>query len=110
MKKLFAAFTAVVFMLSVSLTAQASFYSETVSGMQCYCSISGNSIFAYTAGSGTVTITLTVYNSADNSVGGSGNAGNGYVSVSYTANNIDYVVLTHTQTSTGVSVTRRLYA
>lgn len=107
MKKLFAAFTAVVFMLGVSLTAQAGSYNVTVSGMQCYASVSSSSVFAYTSASGTVTITSTAYNSAGNSVGGSGNAGNGYASVSYTANNIDYAEQTHTQTSTGLSLTKR---
>ena len=109
MKKLFAAFTAVVFMLGASLTAQAGSYSETVSGVQCYGSVSGNTVFAYTSASGTVTINSTAYNSAGNSVGGNGNAGNGYTSVNYAASNVAYAVQTHTQTSTGVSVTRTAY-
>lgn len=110
MKKLFVAFTAVMFMLGGSLTAQAGSYNVTVSGVQCYASVSSSSVFAYTSASGTVTITSTAYNSANNSVGGNGNAANGYASVNYAANNIDYAVQTHTQTSTGVSVTRRQYA
>ncbi|MBD5532544.1 MAG: hypothetical protein HDQ98_10165 [Lachnospiraceae bacterium] len=110
MKKLFAAFTAVVFMLSASLTAQAGSYNVTVSGMQCYASVSSTSVFAYTSASGTVTINSTAYNSANNSVGGNGNAANGYASVNYAASNIHYAVQTHTQTSTGVSETRRQYA
>lgn len=110
MKKLFAVFTAVVFMLSVSLTAQAGSYNVTVSGVQCYASVTTSSVFAYTSASGTVTITSTAYNSAGNSVGGNGNAANGYASVNYAASNIHHATQTHTQTSTGVSVTRTVYA
>ncbi len=109
MKKLFVAFTAVVFMLGVSLTAQAGSYSETFHGVQIYASISDNNVFAYTAASGTVTITSTAYNSAGNSIGGKGNAANGYASVNYTASNVQYATQTHTQASNGVSVTRTVY-
>lgn len=109
MKKLFVTLTAVIFMLGGSLTAQA--YTETVSGVQCHCSISGRNVFAYTAASGTVTVTSTAYNKAGNSIGGNGNAANGYASVNYNASgDIYYAEQTHTAPNSGVSVTLRQYA
>lgn len=110
MKKLFLALTAAVFLFGGSMTAQA--YSETVSGVQCYCSITGKrSVMAYTACSNTtVTITSTAYNSADNSIKTEGDARNGYASVSYTTNeNIEYAVQVHTVPATGIRITAKQY-
>lgn len=111
MKKLLLTLSAVLILLGGTMTAQA--YNETVSGVQCFCTITNKrSVLAYTAASNTtVTITSTAYNSAGGSIVTNGDAKKDYAGVNYTTGqDIAYAIQTHTAPLLGVSVTLTQYA
>ena len=111
MKKLLLTLSVAMLLFGGSMTVQA--YNEVVNGVQCACTITGTtSVNAYTAATDTtVTVTSTAYDKADSSIGGSGNAGNGYAGVTYTTTSqIDHATQVHTAPNLGVKVELVQYA
>ena len=110
MKKLLLTLSAAMVLFGGTMTVQA--YNEVVNGVQCFCSVSGTTVLAYTAATDTtVTVTSSAYDGGENSIGSAGDANKGYAGVTYTASQtVAYAIQTHTAPALGVSVTLKQYA